>query len=85
MALIPKYLDYLGIQRAYSAHTLKAYENDLSHFAQFLGQAPTLPLLKEQTIRDFRAWLAQRVVEGKSARSNARALSALRGFYKFVE
>ncbi len=85
MQLIQSYLDYLKNQRGYSDHTILAYQNDLADFAAFLKGELSITLLEKQTLSDFRAWLAQRLEEGKSARSNARALSSLRGFYKFLE
>lgn len=85
MKLIQEYLDYLQHQRGYSNHTLLAYQNDLTHFAGFLDEELSIKILQKQSLGDFRAWLAQRMAEGKSARSNARAVSSLRGFYKFLE
>lgn len=85
MKLLQEYLDYLQHQRGYSNHTVLAYQNDLIHFARFLEGELSIKLLEKQTLSDFRAWLAQRMNENKSARSNARALSSLRGFYKFLE
>lgn len=84
MSLIEEYLDHLGSARGYSAHTLKAYEGDLQHFAGFLGEPPEREVLEGTTLSEFRRWLSQRMEEGKSPRSNARALSALRGFYKWA-
>ncbi|MDG1287210.1 MAG: tyrosine recombinase XerC [Rickettsiales bacterium] len=83
MSLIQKYLDHLTTQRGYSQHTVIAYENDLLHFSGFLGEPPTRASLKEITLSDLRKWLAERMQEQKSPRSNARAISALRGFYKW--
>ncbi len=83
MSLIQDYLDYLTTQRGYSEHTVTAYSNDLLHFSGFLGEPPTLASLSKTTLPDLRQWLAQRMQEGKSPRSNARAISALRGFFKW--
>ncbi len=85
MKLLQEYLDYLQHQRGYSHHTLLAYQNDLTHFVGFLQGELSHKILEKQTLSDFRAWLAQRMNEEKSVRSNARALSSLRGFYKFLE
>lgn len=83
--LIENYLSYLRTQRGYSEHTIRAYENDLSHFSAFIGEELTIELLKELSLQNFRHWLAQRVEQEKSPRSNARAVSALRGLYKWLD
>lgn len=84
MSLIEEYLAYLADQRGYSPHTIMAYENDLQHFVDFLDESPTLPVFEKVTLPDLRRWLALRTREEKSPPSNARAISALRGFYKWA-
>jgi len=85
MSLIAEYLAHLQTQRGYSAHTILAYENDLRHFAAYLDEPLSMGLLEDLPLPAFRGWLAERAGEGKTPRSNARALSALRGFYKWLE
>ncbi len=69
-----------------SRHTLAAYERDLAGFLAFLaghlGAPATLDGLGRLERRDFRAWLAARAERGSSAASTARALSAIRGFFR---
>jgi integrase/recombinase XerC len=76
-----------GVRRA-SAHTLTSYTHDLTDFFGFLTQyrgeniaLKTLPSLHE---REVRAWLAARHARGMKAASNARAVSSLRNFCKFL-
>lgn len=79
---------YLRDERRYSVHTLIAYTHEVEQFLAFIqtyhGQAPTLALLAQLQLRDFRAWLAERSLQQKMmASSNARALSVLRSFYSY--
>src|SRR5262245_19447966 len=79
---------WLAIERRASGHSLEAYERDLAAFLAFLaehqGQAPSLSSLKTLDRGDLRAWLTARARRGLKASSTARALSVLRGFYRFL-
>jgi len=72
-----------------SRHTLAAYTRDVTGFLGFLGEyegeAPSLKSLRKLTVRDLRAWLAGLRREGLSSRSVARQLSAVRGFFRFLD
>lgn len=79
---------YLETERRVSEHTLVAYQQDmeslLHFFAGHFGEIVTLSTLADAKIADFRAWLAKRHQQGLSASSNARALSTIRNFYRYV-
>jgi integrase/recombinase XerC len=83
------WLAWLGHERRSSPHTLAAYSRDLAAFLGFLtghlGQPAALADLSQLSRADFRAWLAARGREGLSAASSARALSVLRGFFRFLD
>ncbi len=72
-----------------SRHTLSNYTRDLADFLSFLqdhlGEPPTLAALTSLKPADFRGFLARRMQAGLKATSNARALSALRGFFRFLD
>ncbi|GGE60465.1 tyrosine recombinase XerC [Actibacterium pelagium] len=71
-----------------SDNTLTAYQSDLVHFFLFLtdhhGAPVSLAGLKAVKTRDMRAWLARMRADGKSARSVARSLSAVKSFYRWL-
>ena len=79
---------WLGAERRLSSATLKAYQTDFRQFVSFqsqhLGQDIRLPDLAGLTVRDFRSWLASLNVEGSAKTSIARAMSAVRSFYRFI-
>jgi integrase/recombinase XerC len=87
--LLGAWLDWLAHQKRQSAATVKAYRTDLFAFLQFcaehLGDAPDLGALLELSTGDFRAWLAARHRRGLARRSTARALAAVRSFYRFLD
>jgi integrase/recombinase XerC len=87
--IIEKWQEYLAIQKKYSPHTITSYCHDLEHFLHFItyynAQAINLDLVISIDIRSIRSWLAKRVQDNYIASSNARALSSVKNFYKFLE
>lgn len=82
---LEQFYQELGIN--YSQNTIKAYKNDISDFIAFVEHklnkefnAKTLTTLEH---KDFRQWLMSR--QNFTNRSNARALSTIKTFYKFLE
>jgi len=71
-----------------AANTLKAYQSDILGFLSFLGVhlgGPVGPSqLRQIGLTDMRAWMAHERGRGVSARSLARALSAVKSFFRWV-
>ncbi|MCV2866205.1 tyrosine recombinase XerC [Albidovulum sediminicola] len=82
------WLSHLKALDGAAANTLRAYEADVSGFLAFLavhhGEALGLGRLKDTSQSDMRAFLAQIRGAGSSARSAARTLSAVKGFYRWL-
>lgn len=80
---------WLTAERRASPHTVDAYGRDLAAFLSFLssyrGGLPELADLGSLEAADFRAYLAARTQEGLSKTSVARAMSTLRGFFKWLD
>jgi len=80
---------WLGHEKRVSPHTQTAYEGDLIAFFRFLaehlGGVPDIEALRTLRPADIRAWLARRAGEGLSRASTARALSVVRGFFRWCE
>jgi integrase/recombinase XerC len=83
---VQAFLDYLKLERNASAHTLKAYAEDLAALEVFLAasQPAKPPALAELTTSRLRAYLAQLHQNKLSKRTVARRLSSLRSFLKFL-
>ncbi len=79
----------LGAVRRLSANTLEAYQRDLGQFLGFLnghtGGTVRLATLRDLRAADFRAFLAARRGDDVGPRSLARALSAIRSFFGYLE
>lgn len=71
-----------------SDNTLKAYQADVQGFVSFMtvhkGEPQGLAPLARITVRDMRAWMASERGRGTSPRSLARALSAVKTFYRWL-
>ncbi|MBI1186364.1 MAG: tyrosine-type recombinase/integrase [Alphaproteobacteria bacterium] len=85
------WLASLRDERRLSALTVEAYGRDVARFLDFLtmhlGEAPRLGALQTLQPQDLRAYLAyRRAGDGAlSDRSLARALAAIRSFFRFLE
>jgi integrase/recombinase XerC len=76
-------------EKRFSPLTAENYGRDVLAFLAFArghaGEPVTTGILKDFSLGDFRAYLTERRLAGLSSRSLARALSSLRGFFKFLE
>jgi integrase/recombinase XerC len=78
---IRKFLDSLRGERNASAHTLRAYDNELNRFAEYLGPEARWKEIDHVTIRGFLSHLHGCSLSKVSV---ARALAALRSMYKWL-
>lgn len=87
-ALLQGWLRSLSARRGAATATLTAYRRDAADWLGFLGryrgEAVTVALLGTITQTDLRAFMAAARERGLSARSLARALSAIRGFHRWL-
>ncbi|MGC6419019.1 MAG: site-specific tyrosine recombinase XerD [Bradymonadia bacterium] len=75
------YLDWLRIERGLSANTIMAYQRDLLAFMCSLPEGYELANVDEKCVID---WLARRLEQGASKRTQSRQLVSLRGFFKYL-
>ena len=89
-ALAAAWLDWLAHEKRQAGATVKAYRTDLDGFLAFCAGASgrasrTSSELTGLRAVDFRAWLAERHRQGLARTSTARALAALRSFYRYLD
>ena len=86
---LQKWQDYLRHEKQLSRHTLRAYNSDLNAFLNFLSvhlnKNPGLNDLSETSIRDFRAWMSRRAMDGAGNATRARALSGIKNFLSWLD
>jgi integrase/recombinase XerC len=84
--LVEEYLTHLAKERDQSPHTVKAYRRDLGAFAGFCDRHYGGAWRWETVDRlGLRGFLGEHERRGLSRRSAARALSAVRSFYRWLQ
>ena len=81
-----EYLEYIAIQKGYSAHTVKSYQADIDLFHEFLArEGISYADVDPSVVRNFMTEELMRAqAGGNPKRSLARRMSALRGYYDFL-
>lgn len=83
------WLGWLTQERRAAKNSVLAYERDAAAFLDFAGKhfggTVGRKQLAEFALRDFRAWLAKLAAAGLTAASRARAVAAVRGFYRWAD
>jgi integrase/recombinase XerD len=77
-----EFLTYIQVEKGLARHTLESYERDLARlqtWANISGKQ-----VSELTRSDLRKWIASLSREGLAPASISRAVSATRGFFKFL-
>ena len=75
-------MNYLVAERSLSANTVEAYRRDIEQFLRFLGShSIEITEAKSSTLRDYISVLAEAEL---AARSQARKLSAIRMFLRYL-
>jgi integrase/recombinase XerD len=82
VSLIASYLDHLRVERRLSGHTLESYGRDLAGLAAFAAGGDRR--LENLDRKALDAFVQQQRTRGQSPRSVARAVAAVRGFYRFL-
>jgi integrase/recombinase XerD len=81
--LIDQYLNYLLVEKGLSRSTLESYSRDLVRYQEFIQNSGTRCISESDTALILKHMIALRNA-GLGARSRARHLVSLRGFYRFA-
>ena len=79
---IKEFLTYIQVEKGLAQHSIAGYERDLTRLQTWATKNGKDTL--ELTRADLRKWIASLSREGLAPTSVARAVSATRGFYKFL-
>jgi integrase/recombinase XerC len=80
--MIEEYLSYLEAVRGMSSRTIEAYGKDLSRFADYCANHDRRA--EKASPQEVRAFIADISAEGIASVSVNRALSSIRGFYRWM-
>ncbi len=81
--LADAYMDYLTIEKGLSANSITAYGTDMSSYINYLADNEIEKICDADTTAIL-GWLVHLTRQGLSARSRARHLISIRGFYKYL-
>ena len=88
-AVVEGWCRWLSAERRLAARTETAYHQDFKAFVRFLaehrGGLVALADLAAIELADLRAWLAARHRDGLARSSTARAVAAVRSFYRYID
>ena len=82
MDILKDYNNYLRLERAMSQNTVASYCSDVAKFLSFFDTAERKVPAERLTAEDIKEYLAS--CPGRSSRSQARLLSALRSFFNWM-
>lgn len=80
--MIEKYKAYLLLEKSLSPNTIEAYLKDVNMLLVYLNEAHISP--KEATIEHLRDFIIELADLGIQPRSQARIISGIRSFYRFL-
>jgi integrase/recombinase XerD len=80
--VVHDFLTYLQVEKGLARHTLESYRRDLDRLQTWSNQNGKQ--VSDLTRADLRKWIASLSREGLAPTSIARAVSATRGFFKFL-
>lgn len=81
---ITSFIQYIAFERRYSGNTVKAYENDLCAYSEYLKTTYDLQDLAISTHDMFRSWVVKLMDDGTSPRSVNRKISSLKSYFKYL-
>ena len=82
--IIKRFLDYIRLEQSLSDNSVVAYQHDIELFKQFLEGINTYISLKNIHQEEIESFLAYLYALGFSASSQARILSGLKKFFKYL-
>jgi integrase/recombinase XerC len=81
---LASFIDYLKFEKRYSAHTVRAYQDDLNQLLDFTGSQFDVTDPTKLSSGFIRSWLASLKEQKRSSRSINRKISSARAFYKYL-
>lgn len=80
-ALLQQFKSFLQLEKVFSAHTVLAYTADINKLIDFVGENVALEYIESSVVESF---LVSLYDIGLSESSQARILSSIKSFYKFL-
>ncbi|WDM85103.1 tyrosine recombinase XerC [Ehrlichia sp. JZT12] len=86
--VVNDWIAWLETEKRYSINTVDSYVRDVGNFIKFLYECFSRPVTLEDIVNikvaSFRKWFTFRYQDGIEAVTNARSLSALKNFFRYL-
>ncbi len=82
---LESFISYLSLEKNYSHHTVKAYQNDIEEFTAFCSKKYEIDTIDEVTYNLIRSWIVVLVNNAISNRSINRKVASLKAYYRFLQ
>jgi len=82
-SILNKYMTYIRLEKGLADNTAEAYIDDLNKLMNYIGSNADISILS-LSYNDLQQFLAQLNDIGISARSQARIISGIKSFYRFL-
>lgn len=81
---IQPFIDFIQLEKRYSAHTIQSYSKDLEQFQVFCRLQYQLDDIDHVNYQVIRSWIVHLMNEKITPKSVNRKISTLRSYYKFL-
>lgn len=81
--ILDKYMTHIRLEKGLSDNTAEAYSDDLNKLIKYIDNEPDVSILS-LTYKDLQNFIAQLSDIGINARSQARIISGIKSFYRFL-
>ncbi|SFR93122.1 tyrosine-type recombinase/integrase [Maribacter stanieri] len=82
---LTEFISYLALEKNYSAHTIKAYENDVLEFSGFCKSNYDIESIDSVEYSVVRLWVVDLSERQINNRSINRKISSLKAYFKFLQ
>tara|TARA_R110002051_G_scaffold137396_4_gene209857 strand:+ start:77 stop:970 length:894 start_codon:yes stop_codon:yes gene_type:complete len=83
--LLSQFISYLSLEKNYSKHTVKAYENDIIEFSHFCEVQYGIADIDKLDYSLIRLWIVNLSEREINNRSINRKISSLKSYFKFLQ
>lgn len=81
---VTAFISYLSLEKNYSAHTIKAYNKDITAFESYCKENYDFSNIDTVDYTIIRSWIIHLVESGLSNRSVNRKVASLKSYFKFL-
>lgn len=82
---LSEFISYLTLEKKYSAHTVKAYQNDVLEFKNFCGDNYEIEDIDKVEYVLIRHWIVELSEKQIDNRTINRKISSLKAYFKFLQ